>query len=136
MAAAILSDLATKGSARRIHIDSAGTDATDGDPASIYALRVMAGRGLHLDGRRAKKVTEGLIHEADLVLTMTRHHVGRLRSIYPRSEAKIFALGDYAGTNEDIADPFISGGTLAAYEEYAAQLEPILQRVLARMQEK
>lgn len=112
-----------------LHIASAGVAAFNGGQASDHAVEVMAERGLDLSAHRARRVTEDLAREADLIIAMAHSHVWQLlqwdRSLRDRAHV-ICELG--------ISDPI--GGTAEEYEQCAAEIEQHLradwvERVLA-----
>jgi len=55
---------------------------------------------------------------------MTGHHRAVLLSHYPSAKDKIFTLGEYAGEDIDISDPF--GGSLEEYRDCASQIKNML----------
>jgi len=117
-----------------LEVDSAGTGALTGQPASPHAVTAMQQRGLDLTSHRARAVHDlggEALQKYDLVLTMTRAHRDGLRTLYPALRDRIFTLGEYAGRDGDVPDPF--GGPLAAYEKTAAALEEILRAVIERI---
>ena len=50
---------------------------------------------------------------------------------FPEMSDKIVTLGEWAGTNEDVADPF--GGTQEEYDACAAQIKELLTKALAKL---
>ena len=73
MAEALLRKMLTEDlgeKAARITILSAGTGAVTGESASSLAIKVMDQEGIDLSKHRAKKLTEDLVRDADLVLTI------------------------------------------------------------------
>ena len=116
----------------RIEVLSAGTGAWDGAPASEGAYLVGLERGLDLSGHRARLLTRELVEEADLVLTMARHHRARVDEL--GGEGRVHVLGEYAGREGDeteVSDPF--GGDLDVYRETCRQLETFIEAVVERV---
>jgi protein arginine phosphatase len=113
-----------------VDVTSAGTGAWDGAPASEGAYLVGLERGLDLSGHRARLLTRELVDEADLILTMARHHRARVDEL--GGEGKVFVLGEYAGKGGDeVSDPF--GGDLAVYRDTAQELEALAEAVADRL---
>ena len=110
---------------------SAGVSAWPNQPASRHAISVMEEGGLCLVAHRATAVSESMLEDATLVLTMTSHHRAILLSDYPSANDKIFTLGEYVGSSEDIADPF--GGNLEEYRACAAQIKELLLQVAKKL---
>jgi protein-tyrosine-phosphatase len=133
LAAAILAEklsrLAEFADAR---VQSAGTAAWDGTPASEGSYLVALERGLDLSGHRARMLTADHVNDADLILTMSEAHARRVAEL--GGEQKVFTLGEYAGNPDgrrDIRDPM--GGDVAGYRETATLLDELLDRAIARM---
>ena len=71
------------------------------DPSSI---RIMHEHGIDISSHRAKNLTQQMIAEADLILTMEKEQTRVVESRFPESRGKTMRLGEYG--NYDIADPF------------------------------
>lgn len=115
-----------------VEVLSAGTGAWDGAPASEGAYLVGLERGLDLSGHRARLLTRELVEQADLILTMARHHRARVDEL--GGEGRVFVLGEYAGREGDeaeVSDPF--GGDLDVYRDTCAELEALVTAVVERM---
>jgi protein-tyrosine-phosphatase len=116
----------------RIEVLSAGTGAWDGAPVSEGAYLVGLERGLDLSGHRARLLTRELVEDADLVLTMARHHRARVDEL--GGEGRVHVLGEYAGReggDTEVSDPF--GGDLEVYRETCRQLEELIEAVVERV---
>jgi len=127
MAAALAAQIFSKA-----EIVSAGVNAWGNQPASRHAITVMEEDGLCLLKHRATLVSDEIIKSAKLVLTMTETHKMILLSDYPGEKTKIFNLGEYAGENVDISDPF--GGSLEEYRACAAQIKALLVKAARRLE--
>ncbi|MGE5802923.1 MAG: low molecular weight protein arginine phosphatase [Gemmatimonadota bacterium] len=128
--AASLLERALKDRGLEVDVTSAGTGAWDGAPASEGAYLVGLERGLDLSGHRARLLTRELVDEADLILTMARHHRARVDEL--GGEGKVFVLAEYAGKGDDeVSDPF--GGDLAVYRDTAQELEALAEAVADRL---
>ncbi len=111
-------------------VSSAGTGAWDGAPASEGAYLVGLERGLDLSGHRARLLTRELVEQADLILTMARHHRARVDEL--GGEGKVFVLGEYAGKGGDeVSDPF--GGDLGVYRDTCQELDALTAAVADRL---
>src|SRR5882672_3144101 len=113
-------------------VSSAGTGAWDGAPASEGAYLVGLERGLDLSGHRARLLTRELVDQADLILTMARHHRARVDEL--GGEGKVFVLGEYAGLEGDaaeVSDPF--GGDLEIYRSTCVELEGLIATAVERL---
>ncbi len=132
LAAALLERGLAERAIEGISISSAGTGAWDGAPVSEGAYLVGLERGLDLSGHRARLLTRELVEEADLILTMARHHRARVDEL--GGEGHVFVLGEYAGREGDgaeVSDPF--GGDLDVYRDTCSELEALLQAAVERI---
>ncbi len=103
-------------------VESAGSHANSGDPASANTEACLRVRGIDLDHHRSRSIDDLELSLYDRFLCMTPGHIAALRS-YGIADDRI-QLVDPAG----VPDPF--GGPLAAYEACAATLEAACQRIV------
>jgi len=92
-----------------VEVESAGTGAWDGAPASEGAYLVGLERGLDLSGHRARVDELG-------------------------GEGRVFVLGEYGGREgeeAEVSDPF--GGDLEVYRDTVAELEALVDATVERM---
>ena len=132
LAAALLQRALTERGVEGMDVSSAGTGAWDGAPVSEGAYLVGLERGLDLSAHRARLLTRELIEEADLVLTMARHHRARVDEL--GGEGRVFVLGEYAGREgdeADVSDPF--GGDLEVYRDTCVELEALIEAAVERI---
>jgi protein-tyrosine-phosphatase len=100
-----------------VQIDSAGTGAGEGEPATSQAIATMTGFGLTLNGHRSRHVTNIDVASYDRVLCMTSSHAAFIRSLGVPATRITVVNADQGG----VPDPF--GGTAADYELCARTLE-------------
>jgi len=115
-----------------VSVESAGTGAWDGAPASEGAYLVALERGLDLSGHRARLLTREIVEDAAMILTMARHHRARVHEL--GGEGRVHVLGEYVGkTGEEaeVGDPF--GGDLEVYRDTCAELEALIATVADRL---
>jgi protein-tyrosine-phosphatase len=132
MAASLLERTVEQSGLRDIEVLSAGIGAWEGAPASEGAYLVMLEDGLDLSAHRARLLTPELIESADLILTMSRSHLGRVRELGAGSRAHL--LGEFAGRAGDraeIKDPF--GAELEQYRETYRELAGLMPAVAERL---
>lgn len=130
MAAALFNKIATE-RGLDVRIESAGLFAEEGAPASTEAVVVMKRYGIDLLGFHAQNINTELLEKSDLILTMTAAHKLVLENNAP---GKVYTLGEYAGMDEDIPDPF--GGDVGDYEECAELIYSALEKCADRIGEK
>jgi protein-tyrosine-phosphatase len=107
-------------------VSSAGTWATEGIRASEMGVAVMREHDLDTSAHRARAVTQAMLAEADLILTMTSGHAEALRVEFPEVRGRIHLLSEMAGPPYDIRDPY--GGTMDEYRQTASELEALIEQ--------
>lgn len=127
MAAAIMNKIAVENELD-IRIESAGIFAREGGSASENAIKALAEYGIDLTSHSAQSVTEDLIKQCDVILTMTEAHKKLLE---PMAEGKVYTLLEYSGSEGDITDPY--GGDLEEYEECAREIYDALVDVAEKI---
>lgn len=105
-------------------VESAGTWACDGEPASAHAIGEMLARGIDIRSHRSRNLAEGLMKRADLILAMTRNHAEALSVAFPEQADRVYLLSDMVGATYDISDPY--GGTRLEYSYVAQELEHLI----------
>ena len=95
----------------RWEVVSAGTNASDGKPASGMMRVAAAEYGIDLSAHRARRVSADDIRNAELVIAMSQHQTERLLKLEPGSGRRIRLLGAFnpqANTWGLPADPYAS----------------------------
>lgn len=113
------------GSAGPVRVSSAGTAASEGQPATTEGDEALAQMGIAAGQtrHRSRGLTPEMVRDADYVFAMTKAHREAARSIAQDAKDKVMLL-DEAG---DIPDPIGSG--LEAYRKTAERIRlGILQR--------
>ncbi len=115
-----------------IAVSSAGTGAWDSAPVSEGAYLVSLEHDLDLSAHGARLLTRELVDEADLILTMARHHRGRVEELGGGGE--VYVLGEFAGLtgpDAEVADPF--GADIDSYRATFDQLYDLLEQATDRV---
>jgi len=123
---------AVEGRGLAITVESAGTGAWEGAPASEGAYLVALEHGLDLSAHRARLLSRDLVEASDLVLTMARHHRARVDEL--GGTGRVQVLGEFAGlavADAEVGDPF--GGDLEIYRATFGQLEQLIEAVAERL---
>jgi protein-tyrosine-phosphatase len=118
-----------------VRVSSAGTGAWDGAPASEGAYLVGLEHDLDLSAHRARLLTRDMVHQANRIFTMARHHRARVQELDP--EARVVLLGEYAGRSgpeAEVSDPF--GGDLDVYRLTFAELDELVRVAAGRLIEE
>jgi protein-tyrosine-phosphatase len=93
MAAALVARHLRERGVAGAHVHSAGTLPWRG-AATDEAVAAMGERGLDVSHHRSRELSPSLVARADLVLGMTRDHVGRVVAIDGRAHDRAFLLGE------------------------------------------
>jgi protein-tyrosine-phosphatase len=118
-----------------VKVVSAGLNAYGGPPTP-EAVETMREEGIDISGIESKQLTEELIEEADLILTMKKHYRDDVLSRYPKAKHKVFTLKEFAGETEnlDIEDPYGEG--VKAYKTCAREIRQSLAKAFRKIIER
>jgi protein-tyrosine-phosphatase len=134
-AAALTAELGLDGP--RVVVESAGTSAVEGQPATSGAIEVTRPDGVDLSRHRARAVTAKLVGDSDITLVMEPRHRSALERI-GAPLARTFVLSEFPEPGEPglpVIDPF--GASMEAYEEcwhririHIRRLAPMVRQLL------
>lgn len=102
---------------RGVVVVSAGLAAWGGGPASPAAVEAVAEIGGDLSAHESQPVTESLVRQADVILTMTAAHRDAILAQFPDAAGRVAMLDP---ARRDVIDPI--GGPLETYRRCAAQI--------------
>jgi len=110
--------------AKGITVISAGAFAMPGSRATPQAVEAVKPLGGDLSKHRSRPLTVELIHQADVIFTMSRGHAQSVLALVPSAADKTMTL-DPAG---DIDDPI--GGDLSLYQNVAGHIRQLVEKRL------
>lgn len=111
-----------------VTVVSAGTSVISPIPIPSVMLEILAKEGIDISSHRAKQLTQEMVDEASLILSMESHHKKELLGRYLRLNDKVFLLKEFIGEGEiGIADPF--GGDKEVYESSFLQIKDALVKL-------
>lgn len=115
-----------------VKVLSAGLNAFGGPPTP-EAIETMREEGIDISGFRSRQLTEELIEEADLIITMRKHYKDDVLSRHPEAKHKVFTLKEFAGETEnlDIEDPYGKG--MEAYRTCAKEIKQSLAKAFKKI---
>jgi protein-tyrosine phosphatase len=90
----------------RVH--SAGTYGLHGYPIEPNAARPLQALGIGCDAFRARRLTDDLVENADLVLTATRDHRSAVVTRVPSALRKTFTMREFARLTEAIDEDTVT----------------------------
>jgi protein-tyrosine phosphatase len=99
-------------------VASAGIAAWAGGQASAGAMDAMSEMGCDLGGHESQPLTEQLVRQADVILTMTAAHRAAILAQFPEAGGRVAML---ASDRQDVLDPI--GGGLEVYRRCARQIQ-------------
>lgn len=91
---------------------SAGTDAWDGERASMYTITALSGYDTKIAAHRARCLTKEMLDEADLVIALTESHRQRVLRLNPLLSMRARLLGEFGENGADIKDPYGGGADI------------------------
>jgi len=126
---------------------SAGIYADNGSPAAVFAADAVRKLfGADLSGHQARKVTQEIIAENDLIIAVTHEHAVLLRRFSPDYAGKIYSFSEYCEKKSitpvisgrsshipDVPDPF--GQSSGVYLRTAQYLHDLIQAMWKPMLE-
>lgn len=96
-----------------VTVESAGTWAYAGSPATPEAAKVAAERGADISDHRSQPLTTDQLESADLVIVMTSVHRKEVLDVSPRARDKMLLIKEIA---EIQPRPRLGGGLAALVE--------------------
>jgi len=115
-----------------VRVDSAGTGAPWGAPASDGSLKAAVEVGLDLSTHRSQPLTPRLVEEADIILAMTPNHLARVEEL--GGEEKVLLLSEFVdgeSRGHPIADPL--GGSSEDYARARDRISRAVDGLLDRL---
>lgn len=109
---------------RRYIVESAGTSAANGEPASNNAQKALKTIGLDLSKHRSRKITSDIIQKADMIVGLTKRHAQTVKDLVPA--AKVTTISD-----KDVVDPF--GRDEVVYGQCALEIGRALDKLVERL---
>jgi len=112
-----------------LEISSVGVAANEGISASenaIEALKMLY--DIDISSHKSRLITNEIIEDADLILTMEPRHSVFVRQFLSHTEYKTCVLTRFVGYDDfGIADPY--GGSLGEYMECARQIHEVITKL-------
>lgn len=140
MAAGILKNLLKNSEyEEQIEVASAGLAVFGNQSASPQAIKAMEEMDHDISGHVSTQLTQEIVQEADLILTMTQGHKKQILVLEPKAEGKIYSLLEFSSEednekNLDISDPF--GAPIEVYKKTAQELKSAIESALPKILKK
>ncbi len=123
MAEGIFASLPNKG----YFASSAGIFAQDKAEPSENSVKAMGEIGIDIKSHRSRQLTPQIIERAEMLVTMTQSHKDALSAF----GNKALTLGELAGTNASISDPF--GGDLKVYRACRDEISGLVKKAYDKL---
>lgn len=111
-------------------VSSAGLrEITVGWSADPFAIRVMKEHGMDISRHRARLLTNELLKDVDLVVTMEKEQSDIVKYSFPNFKGKIIRVGEYG--DYDVPDPYSKN--IKAFEESFNLISEGLDKIDAQL---
>jgi protein-tyrosine-phosphatase len=138
----ILKKLLKEKGVGNLKVSSAGTHGLQNAPASLFAIQIARTRDVDLSRHRARRLSEEMLRQADLILVMSPEHKDFIQRLDSKTRRKTHLLKTFAqsrpASNEgqsggvlSIKDPI--GGSLEDYENSFSEIEREIERILPEL---
>ena len=92
-----------------IKLLSAGIIASNGLPASVNAIKVMAEIGIDISGHHTQRLTKEIVNKADMILVMTQWHKLEMIGMLDKPGKEIYLMKEFIKNRDnddlDVQDP-------------------------------
>lgn len=113
-------------------IQSAGTHAYDGGPASANATQAMLGLGFDMRQHRTRLINAELLAWAEYIVVMEPMHRDRILGVAPEVADRIVPMWEFVdGDGDHVLDP--QGHEYAEFERSAAEIGVATQKLVAQI---
>ena len=112
-------------------VDSAGTWAIEGEPAMTYVLELLQQRDIDISQHLSQPVSEQLLNQFNLILTMERGQKEGLKVEFPNLANRIYLLSEMVGQVFEIRDPV--GGPAVEYLATMREIEQLITKGFDRI---
>ena len=113
-----------------VDVVSAGTFAFLGILPTHETAKLIHGIGLDASGHRARRATDDLVRQSDIILTMERRHQEDLMRQFPSEAGRIHLLGEYVGLEPfeaEVEDPI--GKSEQFYADCFSKIKNAIQKL-------
>jgi protein-tyrosine phosphatase len=111
---------------------SAGLSVVSSSKTSKHSAAIVNSKlNMDISNRSSVQLTENLVKEADLILTMTAYMRDVLKHNFPSMSSKIYMLNEYVGVGGDVVDPY--GGDISIYTETFKVLKTSIELLLGKL---
>lgn len=117
----------------QIIVRSAGVAAYDGMGPSDEAVYAVRGYDVDISGHRARRLTDAMIKESDMMLVMEPVHKRHIISRVPYAEPRVFLLKEFSARGDGVSIPDPIGMGAQFYERVAAIIDEAIEGVVSQI---
>ena len=117
---ALQAELDRSWGAGAVEVRSAGTGALVGSPMEPSARGLLESNGYSAEGFAARQLDAELVAAADLVLTATRAHRGKVAALHPKALQYVFSFREFADLLAALGDADLTAARAATGTDEAA----------------
>ncbi|MBI4633941.1 MAG: protein tyrosine phosphatase [Deltaproteobacteria bacterium] len=134
MAERVLKRLLTSRGIHDVDVSSAGLLDMHGAAADATARQVLQEHGINDERHQSRLLTEAMIEEADLIVTMEKKQLQNIRDQYPHAMNKLRLLKSYLSnpgygeTEGDVKDPY--GRSIFHYRLCYAEISLAMEELI------
>ena len=111
----------------RLEEHQEGQIIVDGNEISENSRLILKENGIDASKHLSTQISQKIIDETWLILTMTENHKKQLLTLSPNAIYKTFTLSEYTGFKGDIADPYKKD--LATYRETFEAIKKRIEKI-------
>lgn len=124
--------IAQKGIADQFHIASAATSTEEiwngiGNPVYPPARKELAKHGISCEGKRAVQLVKHDYEVYDYLIGMDHNNIRNIERMTGHKGGKIHLLLEFAGSQDDISDPWYTGRFDVTYQDVVRGCEGLLK---------
>lgn len=114
-----------KGEGGNFVIESAATSSEEiGNPVYPPAKRELAKHGISCEGKRARRLAEKDFSDFDLIVCMDENNLRSIERYFgSKSVQKVRKMMSFAGSSQDVADPWYTGNFEKTYKDIESALD-------------
>jgi len=113
---------------------SAGISVVHGSRTSKHTANLISSNfDLDISERSSVQLTEDMIEDSDLILTMTGYMRDLLKNHFNSEKEKIYTINEFVELQGDIMDPY--GGDINIYEATFNMLRKSIELLLVKLKE-
>ncbi|MDP8208518.1 MAG: Sua5/YciO/YrdC/YwlC family protein [Candidatus Electryonea clarkiae] len=138
MAEVVLSSRLKELAPNQFVVRSAGTIAQTGWNASMHAVEAIREKGCDLSNHLSRRVNRDLVEWADIILNMSRDHLGDLHADFPEFSGKMYLFTTFPRSpgryDEGVDDPY--GLDMETYRNVAEIIVDHVDRIIPHLLER